>query len=780
MAWLQRLSFNPHDWPIQRTLALLFLLILTLTLLPLSLLHAYNIRKDLERYTIERMLVAARDTSSELEESLARLLDHAHYLANDQPRMRAFLLGGARGTSAADERARSQMVPGIRKRNGYRTIAALSPDGKVLWQTGEDIRQWLGALTPEIAEARNGKGSLSDVLSDRQGRPVGVAAVMPVGLTPRERPRVLLVLVDSLEHLRKIVSHDRGTIGAKSFGVILHRDMRRLVHGADPRLEGLPVHLLPEAFAHKRNQPMIPHFYQTYVRLEHEPGFGVVVFLRSEPWSYSVLVPASHFLAPIRRALVQDALLFLGILAALCILAYLLGRWFLRPIASLQDTALAWQRGELDARAVPGGKNEIGTLGRSFNQMAAQIQAYTQDLERMVEARTQELTQLNQTLRDRERRLIQAQKIAQLGNWEWDLETDRMTWSEGCYLISKQDPATWPPSFEAFLATIHPDDRPRVEEAAQAAFRGEADFDVEFRQGMPDDSQRIMHAQGEVIRDEQGKPVCIYGFIQDITERKQLEDELRQRYEGLKELDRLKNSFINALSHELRTPLTAILGYAELLEDELGGPLAPDQRDFIREIQRGGRRLESLLNDLLDFVRMEAGTFRLNLSEGDFTSQARAALDDLAHQATEAGVTLVGPLPDAPVTLCMDARRIKQVLHNLLSNAIKFSPAQGMVQVRILREDAHLRCEIQDQGEGIAPEDQGFLFQRFRQLESGVRKGKGAGLGLSISKALVEAHGGEIGVISARGQGSTFWFTLPLVKGNGKCPPNPDTAGPAR
>ncbi|MNY09482.1 Non-motile and phage-resistance protein [compost metagenome] len=206
-----------------------------------------------------------------------------------------------------------------------------------------------------------------------------------------------------------------------------------------------------------------------------------------------------------------------------------------------------------------------------------------------------------------------------------------------------------------------------------------------------------------------------------------------------------------------------MLGYAELLEDEAGGPLSPDQRDFVHEIQRGGKRLESLLNDLLDFVRIEAGTFQLSMAEADFTAQARAAIDELTPLAAETGVILKGPLPDTPVTLCMDARRIKQVLSNLLSNAIKFSPARGVVEVRIRREGEWLRCEIQDQGEGIALEDQADIFKRFVQLEGGVRKGKGAGLGLSMSKALVEAHGGGIGVTSACGAGSTFWFTLPMA-----------------
>ncbi|HEY9900068.1 MAG TPA: ATP-binding protein [Pantanalinema sp.] len=771
-----RRPLSPQDWPLQRTLVVLFLLIVTLSLLPLSLLHAHNTRSVLEQNTRERMLVAARDTGTEIEAYLARLLEHARFLASDQPRMRAFLLGIGRPGASAELWADKPAVTGIRKLRGYLSIAALSPEGRVIWQDGEDVRPWLPALAPDIREARAGKAVPSDILSDGRGRAVAIAVVAPVRRTPADRPSALLVLVDSLGPLRRIVAHDRSSIGPSSYGVLLDQDRKRLIHGADPALEGLEAPWFPADFELTRDRPLMPRFFRAYLTFERGPGCGMVVFLRSKPWSYSVLVPESYYLAPIWRALRQDAMLFLGLLVALAALAYLLGRWYLRPIADLKATALAWQHGQFGARAVPAGRNEIGALGETFNQMADQIQGYTRDLECMVGARTRELMQLNEVLRERERKLVQAQHIAQLGSWEWDLTQDRITWSEEYYRITGKDPARWSPTMDNFLASIHPEDRPRVEQAIQAAIRGEAGYDVEFRLAEAGDGIRTMHAQGEILCDEAGKPLRMYGFIQDVTEHKRLEDELRRRYEGLKELDRLKNSFINALTHELRTPLTAVLGFAELLEDELGGPLLPDQRDFVHEIQRGARRLESLLNDLLDFVRIEAGTFHLNLCEADFTAKVREAIDDLEHQATEADVTLQGPAPDAPVTLCMDARRIKQVLSNLLSNAIKFSPRQGVVTVRILRENGRLRCEIQDQGEGIAPEKQALLFRRFVQLENGVRKGKGAGLGLSISKALVEAHGGEIGVLSAPGQGSTFWFSLPLERGGQVL--SPGTSGP--
>ncbi|MNS15712.1 Signal transduction histidine-protein kinase BarA [compost metagenome] len=238
--------------------------------------------------------------------------------------------------------------------------------------------------------------------------------------------------------------------------------------------------------------------------------------------------------------------------------------------------------------------------------------------------------------------------------------------------------------------------------------------------------------------------------------------ELEDAYARLKELDRLKSNFVNSVTHELRTPLTSIFGYTEFLEDEIGGPVTPTQQEFVTQIARGARRLEYLLNDLLDFARLEAGTFKLKLEEASFAAKAREVIESLKPQLEEAGLSLEASLADAPLTLRMDPQRVGQVLINLIGNAIKFTPPGGQIRLRAHQEPGWLMCEVSDTGPGIAPEDRPKLFQRFSQLEAGVSTGKGTGLGLSISKALIEAHGGAIGVESEPGKGSTFWFKLPL------------------
>lgn len=252
-------------------------------------------------------------------------------------------------------------------------------------------------------------------------------------------------------------------------------------------------------------------------------------------------------------------------------------------------------------------------------------------------------------------------------------------------------------------------------------------------------------------------------LCEDINERKRLEQQLQAQCERLQEVDRLKTNFVNSVTHELRTPLTSIMGYAEFLEDGVGGELTPQQLEFVRQLQEGSKRLDRLLNDLLDFARLEAGTFRITKQIGDLGQKVREIAASLKPQAQEAKLSLEVTLPEQPLLVPMDAPRIEQVLYNLIGNAIKFSPPGGRILIRACQQEDHVLCEIEDFGIGIPANEIPRLFQRFTQLQGGLSKGVGAGLGLSISKAIVEAHGGQIGVRSQLGEGSTFWFTLPLA-----------------
>ncbi|HEY9900556.1 MAG TPA: AAA family ATPase [Pantanalinema sp.] len=238
---------------------------------------------------------------------------------------------------------------------------------------------------------------------------------------------------------------------------------------------------------------------------------------------------------------------------------------------------------------------------------------------------------------------------------------------------------------------------------------------------------------------------------------------LQEAYEQLKALDQMKTNFLGLVSHELRTPLTSIQGYAEFLEDGISGELSGAQHEYVKQIKHGTLGLARLVDDLLDFARMEAGSFKLVPEPFDLAENIAETLESLSPVVQEKGLSVEMRLPDAAAPITADPGRIAQVLLNLLGNAIKFTPAGGRITLSLRAMDAEWRVEVRDTGIGIAHDHLSKLFQRFYQVDSSsTRRHGGTGLGLSIAKSIIEAHGGRIGVGSSPGEGSTFWFTLPV------------------
>lgn len=279
------------------------------------------------------------------------------------------------------------------------------------------------------------------------------------------------------------------------------------------------------------------------------------------------------------------------------------------------------------------------------------------------------------------------------------------------------------------------------------------------------------------------RAVCVVSDLTDLVQTQnerivQARRELDLAEKAFRESDALKRNFINAVSHELRTPLSSFTGYLEFLEDELSGPLTEQQRAYVTQLQDATARLQRLVDDLLDFARIEAGSFHLVEQRANLGPLVRSEVQSLQPLAKEAQVSLKVVVPKAPIAVRMDARRIGQVLLNLVGNAIKFSHPGGLVTVSLIRRDLEAEVEVSDTGAGIAPEHLGRLFEKFYQVDPSLtRTHGGAGLGLAISKSIVEAHGGKIGVTSELGRGSVFRFSLPLAgPDSGPAPAEPGEA----
>jgi signal transduction histidine kinase len=241
----------------------------------------------------------------------------------------------------------------------------------------------------------------------------------------------------------------------------------------------------------------------------------------------------------------------------------------------------------------------------------------------------------------------------------------------------------------------------------------------------------------------------------------QMNDELRRLYRELETASQHKSDFLANMSHELRTPLNAIIGFSQVLRDGMVGDVNEKQAEYLDDILSSGNHLLSLINDVLDLSKVEAGQVELELAPFSLQDALERGVAMVRERATRDGVQVtLAANPDVDV-VAGDERRIRQVIFNLLTNAVKFTPPGGSVDVRAKQVNGEVSVSVADTGRGIAGEDLRRIFEEFQQTEAGIEQGEGTGLGLALSKRLVELHGGRIWVDSELGRGSTFVFTLP-------------------
>jgi PAS domain S-box-containing protein len=273
-------------------------------------------------------------------------------------------------------------------------------------------------------------------------------------------------------------------------------------------------------------------------------------------------------------------------------------------------------------------------------------------------------------------------------------------------------------------------------------------------------------------RDASGAPIGYVLISKDITEQKQLEEQLRKKNEELElqnrkvqEANRLKSEFLANMSHELRTPLNGIIGFAELMHDGKVGPVSADHKEYLGDILTSSRHLLQLINDVLDLAKVESGKMQFRPEPVQLEKLVREVRDVLRTLTAEKRIRLSWEIDPTLTGIVADPSKLKQVLYNYFSNALKFTPEEGQVTVRARPDGAEsFRLEVQDTGIGIKAEDFGRLFVEFQQLDaSTAKKYQGTGLGLALTRRIVEAQGGEVGVESKLGQGSTFYAVLPRV-----------------
>jgi PAS domain S-box-containing protein len=317
----------------------------------------------------------------------------------------------------------------------------------------------------------------------------------------------------------------------------------------------------------------------------------------------------------------------------------------------------------------------------------------------------------------------------------------------------------------------HPEDRGAVRDLLRELTTGTRNWSqLEKRDVRSDGTIAWTNLTVSVVRDAAGQPQFAIGMAEDISNRKDVEREReallerkREQVERLREVDRLKDDFVASVSHELRTPLTSICGYVDLLREGEGGTLTPEQDALLEIVDRNSGRLLRLVADLLEVAQLESGQLSLDPEQVDL----RELVDDCVQRAQALArmreLDLAFDVDSAP-SVHGDRSRLGQVVDNLLSNALKFTPAGGRVRARIGERNGAVVFEVEDTGVGIPAADHQYLFDRFYRTERASTLAiPGTGLGLWITRQIVQAHGGEIDVVSDDGVGTTFTVTLPVA-----------------
>jgi PAS domain S-box-containing protein len=354
-----------------------------------------------------------------------------------------------------------------------------------------------------------------------------------------------------------------------------------------------------------------------------------------------------------------------------------------------------------------------------------------------------------------------AMRGGSMGAWSRNLVTNEVWWSAELEEIVGLPPGAFAGSEASFFDLVHPDDREAVQAAVTAAVDSGADYIVEFRFRHAGGEWRWMEGRGLATYAADGTPANLYGIGIDVTARKRTELALQEAKEAAEAANQLKDHFLATLSHELRTPLNAILGYAHMLQTNA---IAPEKRQrAIDIIERNAVAQNQLVEELLDVSRIATGKVRLDPEPIPVAALLGEAIEGIKPAAEAKQIALDVQLDPFAGAVIADRTRLQQVFWNLLTNAVKFTDPSGRVVASLRREGGYVEISIADTGAGISPEFLPFVFEPFRQADGRPGGGHGGlGLGLAISKQLVELHGGTIRAASTgAGQGSTFVIRLP-------------------
>jgi two-component system CheB/CheR fusion protein len=416
-------------------------------------------------------------------------------------------------------------------------------------------------------------------------------------------------------------------------------------------------------------------------------------------------------------------------------------------------------------------------LRGAYEQMEARVEDRTADLARTNRALTAVIEGHRHTLeqlRRRDRQFAEAQALAHIGSWEWNMVTDTVTWSDELFRLYGLEPQSIQVDYAGFLERVHEADREVVRASVGKAHTEGSAFAHDHRVLWPDGSIHWLHGQGRVIWDAEGKPIAMAGTAQDVSRRREHEQELlgaraeleirvAERTDALRMANRTKDEFLATLAHELRNPLAPIRNAVEAMR--LEEHRAPGFAHLLAIVERQVENIVRLIDELLDISRVEHGKVDLQVRTLDLSDAVRRAIETCAPVIREHDHALEMAFPGDPILVAGDPLRLEQVIVNLLTNAIKYTPDGGTIRLTVERLDDRAVFRVRDNGVGIEPAMLTHVFDLFVQAEQGLDRSRGGlGIGLTLVRRLVELHGGSVSAASeGAGRGSEFVVTLPLA-----------------
>ena len=655
---------------------------------------------------------------------------------------------------------------------------------------------------PRFTVARTGKTYFGPVYFRKETEPY-MAIAMRSG---REGAGVTAVEVN-LKFIWEVVQQIK--IGRKGHAYVLDKDGHLVAHpDISLVLQKTDLSMLPQV----KSALAAPgsagaEARDTAEARDRSGGQVLTAHARIDPLEWTVFVeqPIEEAYAPLYAPLLRiGILLLLGLVLSL-LASLALARHMVRPINALREGAAAIAAGNLDQKIDVRTGDELQDLAEQFNSMAAKLQESYAGLERKVEERTAELQEslehqrasagilgiIASSVKDTQPVFDAIAKAAagviQNARLQLFLVRGEELYHVGGTGLSDEQ--------RDRLRQLYPGPITSTSYAGLAIREKKVvhipDVDADLERS--EKSRKIHEATGlkailvvPMIRDGEAIGCITTSFTEPGTfsdkqiallksfsdqaviaiQNAQLFREIQEKGQQLEIANRHKSEFLANMSHELRTPLNAIIGFSEVLSEKYFGELNEKQADYVKDIHTSGKHLLSLINDILDLSKIEAGRMELDLAEFDLPSALQNALTLVRERAQRHGIKLDLESDPALGQFYADERKFKQIMLNLLSNAVKFTPEGGRVGVSAKPNGSAIEIAVADSGVGIADADQEAIFEEFKQVGTDyTKKAEGTGLGLALTKRFIELHGGTIRVSSAPGKGSTFTFTLPIRHG---------------